>query len=57
MDKTAAFCVPNVAPLVGLMRVRLMVSVFSTKVSLAIGMVTNFSVSPLAKVTGIEAIS
>ena len=48
----ALFCASLiVAPPVGLVRVKLMVSVFSKTVSLMMGIVTVLLVSPLAKLT------
>ena len=50
----ALFCVPIVAPLVGLARVNCRVSVFSKLLSSMSGMVTVLVVSPLAKLTVME---
>ena len=47
----ALFCDPIVTPLLGLDRLRLMVSVVSKLLSSMMGMVTVLLVSPLAKLT------
>ena len=52
----ALFCEPIVTPLVGLDRLRLMVSVASKILSSMMGMVTVLLVSPLAKLTVIAVL-
>ena len=47
----ALFCDPIVTPLLGLDRLRLMVSVVSKTLSSMMGILTVFAVSPLAKLT------
>ena len=54
--KVAVFCVPMVAPLLGLVSVKLIVSSDSNLLSLTIGIVTTLPVSPLAKETVIASL-